>query len=66
MELVDAATGDVLDPVLVDRASGRPLSEIDAVFRAGPAASADMRDRFDELQRGTVLSERTGPRARRR
>lgn len=51
LELVDAATGDVLDPVLVDRASGRPLSEIDAVFRAGPAASADMRDRFDELQR---------------
>ncbi len=64
LELVDAATGDVLDPVLVDRASGRPLSEIDAVFRAGPAASADMRDRFDELQ--PVLSERTGPRARRR
>jgi hypothetical protein len=35
---------------LVDRTSGRPLSEVDAVFRAGPAASADMRERFDELQ----------------
>jgi DNA-binding HxlR family transcriptional regulator len=50
LQLVDAASGAVLDPVLVDRTSGRPLSEIDAVFRAGPAASTDMRERFDELQ----------------
>jgi DNA-binding HxlR family transcriptional regulator len=50
LELVDAASGAVLDPVLVDRASGRPLDEIDAVFRAGPAASAGMRDRFEELR----------------
>jgi DNA-binding HxlR family transcriptional regulator len=51
LELVDAASGAVLDPVLVDRTSGRPLSEIDAAFRAGPAASAGMRERFDELRR---------------
>jgi DNA-binding HxlR family transcriptional regulator len=56
LELVDAASGAVLDPVLVDRTSGRPVSEIDAVFRAGSAASSDMRKRFDELQRDSVRS----------
>jgi DNA-binding HxlR family transcriptional regulator len=60
LQLVDATSGDVLDPVVVDRASGRPISEIDAVFRAGPAASAGMRERFAELQRrpgGTQVAE---------
>ncbi len=50
LQMVDAASGAVLDPVLVDRATGRPLGEIDAVFRPGPAASSGMRERFDELQ----------------
>lgn len=37
--LVDAATGIEADPVLVDRATLRPLAEADFTFAAGPAAT---------------------------
>ena len=39
MVLVDADTGVEADPVVVDRATGRPLDGPDFVFTAGPAAS---------------------------
>jgi DNA-binding HxlR family transcriptional regulator len=41
--LVDQATGAELDPVLVDRASGTPIAELDAVFAPGPAAGTGTR-----------------------
>ena len=44
--LVDKRTQRRADPVLVDRKSGRRLSERDFVFAAGPAASKRTRRRY--------------------
>ncbi len=41
--IVDRETGEVADPVLIDRVSGRPLS--DPVFRSAPGPAADERTR---------------------
>src|SRR5918912_3757447 len=38
VQIVDAVTGAVADPILVDRATGRPLAAPDYVLVAGPAA----------------------------
>ena len=46
MILVDAATGEEAEPVLVDRRSGRRVDGDDFVFTAGPAASGNFRDRY--------------------
>jgi len=46
MILVDAATGEEAEPVLVDRATGRRVDGDDFVFTAGPAAGAPFRDRY--------------------
>ena len=44
--LVDKKTQRAVDPMLVDRQSGRPLNERDFVFAAGPAASERTRRRY--------------------
>ena len=44
--IVDAATGAVADPVLVDRATGRPVDSPDYVLAPGPAASEALRRRL--------------------
>jgi DNA-binding HxlR family transcriptional regulator len=44
--VADKETGAVVDPVLVDRTSGRELSESDYGFVAGPAASERTRRRL--------------------
>ena len=44
--IIDAATGAPAEPILVDRASGRPLVEPDFVIAPGPAASAATRARL--------------------
>jgi DNA-binding HxlR family transcriptional regulator len=46
--LAEAKTGKVADPILVDRVSGKPVTERDFVFRAGPAANARIRRRYAE------------------
>jgi DNA-binding HxlR family transcriptional regulator len=46
MILVDARTGEEVDPVVVDRASGRRLDGENFVFAAGPAASEPFRARY--------------------
>jgi DNA-binding HxlR family transcriptional regulator len=46
MILVDAATGEEIEPVVVDRSTGRPLDGPEFVFTAGPAASPAMRARY--------------------
>jgi DNA-binding HxlR family transcriptional regulator len=46
MILVDAVTGEEVEPVLVDRATGRRVDGDDFVFTAGPAASRAFRDRY--------------------
>ncbi|MFD4607087.1 winged helix-turn-helix transcriptional regulator [Streptomyces sp. NPDC058440] len=50
MILVDAATGEEAEPVVVDARTGKRLDDSDSyVFTAGPAASGAMRARYDEL-----------------
>ncbi len=44
--IVDAATGAAADPVLVDRATGRPVDSPDYVLAPGPAASEALRRRL--------------------
>ena len=46
VQIVDARTGEVADPVMVDRASGRPLTEPDFAFVPGPAASERLRRKY--------------------
>ena len=51
MILVDAASGEEVEPILVDARTGRRLEDSDAfVFTAGPAASTAMRSRYAELR----------------
>jgi len=47
MILVDAETGEEVEPAVVDRATGRPLDTEQFVFAAGPVASPAMRARYD-------------------
>jgi DNA-binding HxlR family transcriptional regulator len=44
--LVDAETGVPVDPVLVDRATGRPITTADHRYAPGPAADARLRKRL--------------------
>ncbi|KPI19567.1 transcriptional regulator, HxlR family [Actinobacteria bacterium OK006] len=47
MILVDADSGEEVEPVVVDARTGRRIDDSDAfVFTAGPAASPAMRDRY--------------------
>lgn len=46
MILVDARTGEEVEPVVVDRTTGRRVDGPDFVFTAGPAASEAMRRRY--------------------
>jgi DNA-binding HxlR family transcriptional regulator len=57
LALVDRESGTEVDPVLVDRVTGRPLDQIDLAFTAGPAASPRLRDRFRRL--ATASAART-------
>lgn len=49
MILVDEQTGEEVEPVLVDRRTGRRVDGEGFVFAAGPAASAAFRDRYDKV-----------------
>jgi DNA-binding HxlR family transcriptional regulator len=44
--LLDAETGAVADPILVDRTTGRAITEANHVTAPGPAASARTRARY--------------------
>ena len=57
IEIVDARTGVAADPVLVDRASGRPLAAPDFILAPGPAAGDAARRR---LARPGLLTEPEG------
>ncbi|WP_343238503.1 helix-turn-helix domain-containing protein [Streptomyces sp. SID13031] len=48
MILVDAGTGDEVEPVVVDRSSGRRIDGPGFVFTAGPAAPEAMRRRYED------------------
>ncbi|MFD8339299.1 winged helix-turn-helix transcriptional regulator [Streptomyces solisilvae] len=48
MILVDAETGEEVEPVVVDQATGRRVDTEEFVFTAGPAASEAMRARYEQ------------------
>src|SRR5437667_3131915 len=49
--LVNAKTGAAVDPILVDRATGRPIKEPDFALAAGPAATEGVRRRYASTSR---------------
>jgi DNA-binding HxlR family transcriptional regulator len=53
--VVDAATGEVADPIVVDRKSGRALRTPDFKTAAGPAANARTRARYAAIDSGKFL-----------
>src|SRR5258708_9110656 len=52
--LVNTKTRDAVDPILVDRATGRPIKEPEYAFAAGPAASERTRRKYASANRATV------------
>jgi DNA-binding HxlR family transcriptional regulator len=44
--LVNTRTGAAVDPILVDRATGRPIREPDYAFAPGPAAGGRVRRKY--------------------
>src|SRR6478735_55824 len=46
VQLVDVRTGEPAEPILVDRVTGRPITEIDHHHAPGPAANAQVRARY--------------------
>jgi DNA-binding HxlR family transcriptional regulator len=52
--LVDTKTGTAVDPILVDRATGRPIKEPEFEFAAGPAAPERTRQRYARPSRATM------------
>src|SRR5918996_4825364 len=57
--LVNKKTKRAVDPVLVDRRSGRPLNERDFVFDAGPAASERTRRRYAVIHQKQVAAQQS-------
>ena len=55
--IVDAATGALADPILVDRLSGRPLVAPDYRLAPGPAAGQGMHRRLSSGRRSRLLAE---------
>ena len=49
--LVDAKSGAAVEPILVDRATGRPIKEPDYAFAPGPAATEGVRRRYASTAR---------------
>jgi DNA-binding HxlR family transcriptional regulator len=62
--IVDAATGAEAEPVLVDRASGRPLVEPAFRAAAGPAAGETTRRRYATGGAASAPEPRPTPRGR--
>lgn len=63
LQVVDRDTGETLEPVLVDRRTGRALDTGTARFSAGPAASEGMRARFAGLEHTGAVTEGADPAA---
>jgi len=63
--LVDAKTGAAVEPVLVDRATGRPIKEPDYALAAGPAAIEGVRQRYASTARPALRNGKGRPRKER-
>src|SRR5919206_4061575 len=58
VQLVDTKTGAAIDPILVDRASMRPIEEPEYAFAPGPAASERILRRYASRDRESVSTAR--------
>src|SRR6185369_13536400 len=58
VQLADAKTGKRADPILIDRLSGKPVTERDFVFQTGPAANPQIRRRYDWTGAATAPNPR--------
>jgi DNA-binding HxlR family transcriptional regulator len=57
MTIVDAKTGEIADPILVDKRTGRPLIGPDFKVAAGPAADERIKRRYQSLPPTSSLME---------
>jgi DNA-binding HxlR family transcriptional regulator len=64
--LLDAETGAVADPILVDRTTGRPVNDSDHVLAPGPAAPERTRRRYAAVRGVAAGSTPTARPARQR
>jgi DNA-binding HxlR family transcriptional regulator len=64
--IVDAQTGQEAEPIVVDRASGRPIREPEFAWVAGPAASARTRRRYAPRAEREPASQQPAPASDRR
>ena len=64
--IVDRATGERAEPIVVDRISGRPLGARDFRWIAGPAANERMRERYSVTDCADRAPERPARRTRQR
>ena len=55
--IVDRQTGEIADPVLVDRKTGRAIIGADFKVTAGPAASDSMKKRYQTQPPNNALTE---------
>ena len=51
IQIVDARSGKVAEPILVDRATGRPIADPEYKLAAGPAATEAVRRRLAKSSR---------------
>jgi DNA-binding HxlR family transcriptional regulator len=61
VQLVHARTGAVADPVMVDRKSGRPLTQPDYVVAPGPAAGEGTRRKLESSAWGRLHAANAAP-----
>jgi DNA-binding HxlR family transcriptional regulator len=64
--LVNTKSGAAVDPILVDRATGRPIEEPEYAFAPGPAAGERTRRRYASVDRETVPAPANGKRTARK
>jgi len=61
VQVADAETGAVIEPVVVDAASGRRIAGSAFALVPGPAADERMRERFERQRRPTAAAAKAAP-----
>src|ERR1700704_4166138 len=61
VHLIDTKTGAAVDPILVDRATGRPIQQPAYAVAPGPAAGERTRRRYASVRRDAMPQEQNPP-----
>jgi DNA-binding HxlR family transcriptional regulator len=59
VHLIDTKTGAAVEPILVDRATGRPIQQPEYALAPGPAAGERTRRRYASAGRRTIPQEQS-------